>query len=446
MSVGQLRDAGRAVAAPFSIALADASSLHIEHVLRLLPGKRLSGLARWQGRQVFAKIFVAAAAVRHGERERDGCRALAAAGLATPGLLAAEALPAGGYVVISDYLADAEPMSVDADADQLAAAFALLGRLHQAGLVHGDVHPGNFLQAGGRLHLIDGDAVTRGDALANLALFFAQFPVARLLDIDACLAAYGRPVDRSALAQALAAARESRVQRYLEKIFRDCSEFAVTHSFSRFCAVRRDKAALLAPVLADPDSALAGGICLKDGGTCTVGRADGPAGAVVIKRYNLKHWRHALSRAWRPSRAWHSWREAHRLLALGVATPLPLALIEDRRGPLRGRAFYLAEHVAAANLLEVLDPARLPSPEQQAALRELFVVLCDQRITHGDLKATNLLWQDGRVVLIDLDAMCRHRSMPAFQRAWRRDRARLLRNWPADSPLVGWLDSVLPPA
>ena len=34
----------------------------------------------------------------------------------------------------------------------------------------------------------------------------------------------------------------------------------------------------------------------------------------------------------------------------------------------------------------------------------------------------------------------------AFARAWRSDRARLLRNWPASSVLHQWLDKALPPA
>ena len=69
-----------------------------------------------------------------------------------------------------------------------------------------------------------------------------------------------------------------------------------------------------------------------------------------------------------------------------------------------------------------------------------------QRISHGDLKATNLLWDAGQVLLIDLDAVVQHRSPTTHARAWRRDRTRLLRNWPADCVLQRWLDARLPPA
>jgi len=79
-----------------------------------------------------------------------------------------------------------------------------------------------------------------------------------------------------------------------------------------------------------------------------------------------------------------------------------------------------------------------------AALLTLFGTLHALRISHGDLKATNLLWHDGQVVLIDLDAMTQHRSSRTHAQAWQRDRARFLRNWPAGSPLVRWLDARLP--
>jgi serine/threonine-protein kinase RIO1 len=164
----------------------------------------------------------------------------------------------------------------------------------------------------------------------------------------------------------------------------------------------------------------------------------------VVKRYNLKHWRHALSRLWRPSRAWHSWQAAHRLDYYGIATPRPLALVEERWGVLRGRAFFIAEHCPGVNLLALLDPAREPESVVQQALWELFAILYRLRITHGDLKATNLLWHAGRIVLIDLDALTEHRSQSSFARAWRRDRDRLIRNWPADSALAQWLERVLP--
>lgn len=71
-----------------------------------------------------------------------------------------------------------------------------------------------------------------------------------------------------------------------------------------------------------------------------------------------------------------------------------------------------------------------------------------ERISHGDLKGHNLFWQEqgegGQWSLIDLDAMQRHSREASFARAYARDRARFLRNWPEGSALHRLLDERLP--
>ena len=98
------------------------------------------------------------------------------------------------------------------------------------------------------------------------------------------------------------------------------------------------------------------------------------------------------------------------------------------------------------NLLELLSGDVVPQGDVAQAIVDLFKSLHDVRISHGDLKATNLLWHAGRVLLIDLDAVQQHASSQRHAKAWQRDRARLLRNWPSTSPLHRWLDANLPPA
>ncbi|WP_332675731.1 lipopolysaccharide kinase InaA family protein [Aromatoleum sp.] len=468
-----LREAGRTPSLPFTVALADGRPLTMRRVLRLLPGKRIVGEAEFEGHPVLAKLFIANGSSRHMRREHEGLVALAAAGLPTPALIHAGPLAGDGHALLTDYLADAEsladrwalhahlpPGDVEALA-VLAPAFAMLGRLHACGLLQHDLHLGNFLHHHGRLHVIDGDAVDAdragrplcaAEAAANLALLIAQLPTGWDGQLPALVAAYrsGYPSldpDPSLLAVEIAGLRAARLKDYLGKALRDCTLFRVAKNFRRFAAVVRAEADALAPLVADPDRRLAEGILLKDGGTCTVARVDLGGRALVVKRYNLKHARHALSRAWRPSRAWHSWLEGHRLRFLGIPTPAPLALVEARVGPLRGRAWLITEHCPGPNLLQHLAPhvAAGPPPAEAAALRALFGALHRQRISHGDMKATNLLWQDGAIVVIDLDAAVQHHSVQAHARAWRRDRARLLRNWPADSGLHRWLDDNLPP-
>jgi len=467
-----LRAAGRNPQVPFSIALADGRTLAVSRLLRVLPGKRVVGEAWLDGQRLLAKLFIAAHSQRHWSRERDGIEALLAAGVATPQLHWAGALPGGGHALLTEFVDRAENIAdtwdfsapiVSTDihgAQLLLSAMPLLARMHAAGLAQDDLHLGNFLYADEQCYVIDGDAVrisASGKALvatevsANLAILFAQLPPRWDVKIPTFVTAYaavpGAQVPEATMLRAdVLAVRQRRLRHFLGKTGRDCTQFAVEHSIRQFFAVSRADQPVLQALLEAPDAALESGRRLKSGGTCTVADAQLGDFRVVIKRYNLKHWRHALSRAWRPSRAWHSWREAHRLAFYGIATPRPLAVLEERLGPLRGRAFLVTEYSPGGNLLDLLDAGRVPEPAMASAILALFGELHALRITHGDLKASNLLWHADRVVLIDLDAMCQHVSSAGFARAWRRDRARFLRNWPAQSALYNWLDDSLPAA
>lgn len=484
LDAAALRAAGRAPTLPFRIALETGQELVVHRLLRLLPGKRLVGEGAYgdgSGPRLLVKLFIDGQSQRNWQREHGGLVALAAAGIPTPELLAASALAGGGHVLLTRFLAPSHTLLQSwralaglppGDARAIALlrpAFALLGRVHAAGLQHTDLHLGNFLCHGaegdGQWLLLDGDAIRvhgqkplpESFAAHDLAMLCAQLPRSWWLepaDMAPLLAAYaganpgtalGTPTS-AALQRALELEQQRRLQDYLAKTRRDCTLFRVEHSFRRYTVVWRSAAEELAPLLADPDRFLENGVLLKRGNTCTVARVDVGGRALVIKRYNIKNWRHRLSLLWRPSRASHSWREGHRLHLLGIATPFPLALIEERIGPLRGRAWLLTEYCPGTDLLRHLDPAQPPPEAEARALQRLFALLQLERLGHGDMKANNLLWADGRISLIDLDAMRQHRTAAGHARAWRRDRRRFLRNWPADSPLWLWLDKHMPTA
>lgn len=470
--VGELRTGGRQPALPFRVFLADGRELSMVRLLRVLPGKRIVGEAQLDGCRVLAKLFIGTRGERHWRQECAGLAALAEAGVPTPALVAATPMAAGGHALMTAFLDPAESLAEcwarltwrrpdDAEAlTLLAPVLTLLGRLHAAGLIQEDLHLGNFLRHAGSVFLVDGDAVrvvTRGQpvplarACANLAVLLAQLPPAWDRQVAALLPAYRAgadtsPPDLTELAEQVARVRAWRLGDFLGKTVRDCTLFAVEQSATRFSAVVREQAEQLAGLLASPDRAIDAGSLLKGGGTSTVARVVVADRVLLIKRYNLKDLRHALGRLWRPSRAWHSWREAHRLRFLGIATPEPLALIEERVGPLRRRAWLISEFCAGPSLLSHLAADREPPEDEATAILALFESMHEQRISHGDLKATNLLWDAGQVMVIDLDAVVQHRSAAAHARAWRRDRARLLRNWPAGSLLHRWLNQHLPAA
>ena len=472
LDAAALRDAGRAPATPFRVILADGHEVIVSRLLRVLPGKRIVGEGQWQGLRVLVKLFVAGASSRHWRQEKAGVDALLCAGILTPELLLATSLPAGGHVLLTRYLDAAQslaevwlavadsPVGGAAALDVLRPAFRALGAMHAAGLVQQDLHLGNFLRCAGELFVIDGDAVRAispgkpldgQTATRNLAILLAQLPVAWDSSRDALLDAYRAGggcclPDTARLADEVARVRAWRLKDFLGKTLRDCTLFAVRRSALRFSAVARSEGYRLAPLLASPDETIARGTLLKDGRTCTVAQVELAGRPLVVKRYNCKNWWHFLERCWRPSRAWHSWREGHRLRFFGISSPEPLAFVEERIGPLRRRAFLVCEYCPGSNLLDLLSPDCEPAGDVARAIVSLFSTLYALRISHGDLKATNLLFHDGKVVVIDLDAVRQHRSEGAYARAWQRDRERLLRNWPASCALRQWLDTHLPPA
>jgi tRNA A-37 threonylcarbamoyl transferase component Bud32 len=451
---------------PFALRLDDSSRLELLRPLRILPGKRIVAEGIWNGQRVLAKLFIASGSARHWRRERDGLALLAAADIPTTPILAAGTLAEGGHYLLTAFLPDAHSLASELEntggeggnaRTWLEAICARLGRLHARGITHGDPHPGNILIDAGEPLLIDGDAVRQRptplsgrQADAMLANLLAGLPPEKTLAslIDAYHAGNPHHAPSPAALQAqIEKNRRARLMDYLAKTVRPCTRFDVRRTASRFVAVGRVDAAPLAPLLADPDRAMASGVPLKDGHTATVARVEVDGRMLAVKRYNIKNTAHALSRAWRPSRAWHAWREGHRLHFLGIHTPMPRALIEERLGPLRRRAWLITDYHGGCSLLGRLAPyvdAAAPPPAESAALLRFFTTLHAHRIAHGDLKANNLLWDETRgIIVIDLDAMTQYAHAAAHARAWRRDRARLLANWPAESGLHRWLDAHL---
>jgi tRNA A-37 threonylcarbamoyl transferase component Bud32 len=464
-----LRNSGRLVPTPFRVLLGDGSTLVVRRLLRVLPGKRLVGDAEVDGHRVLAKLFIGQRGERHWQREQAGLAALRTVGIATPAVLAAVPIADGGHALLTEFLDPVESFAQAwevfhgreaGDAQAVALLLPLLhtlGCLHAAGMVHDDLHFGNFLRHDGRIFVIDGAALqlarsgkslSATEATANLAVLLAQLPAAWDGELSLLLPAYAAGARAEvpplpALREQIGRVRRWRLRDLLAKTVRDCSLFAVTQTATRFTAVARSHAAGLAAVVASPDEAIDAGRTLKDGGKSTVACVLVDERPLLVKRYNLKGLGHALGRALRPSRAWHSWRAAHRLQFCGIPTPAPLALIEERLGPLRRRAWLVSDYCPGASLLSHLAADREPPAAEARAILQLFAAMHRARITHGDLKAMNLLWHAGQVWLIDLDDVVQHRSAAAHSRAWSRDRARLLRNWPVGSTLYRWLDDRL---
>lgn len=186
----------------------------------------------------------------------------------------------------------------------------------------------------------------------------------------------------------------------------------------------------LRALLEDPDRPFRGkGTILKSDRTTSVAVVEVSPHTLVIKRYNLRGPVHALRQSVRRSRAARCWRSARRLRALGLPTAMPVAYCEERLGPLRRRAWYVSEHIAGPQALEYFTGGAGADDPASERIASLISALARARISHGDLKATNIIIHDGHPVLVDLDAMRHHCARWTHRRAARADRERFLRNW-----------------
>ena len=478
MRLSELQKSGRAPGLPLSIELADAAGpaqLQLLSLLRVLPGQRYVGAGVWRGRTVLAKLMVGAKAARNFQRELNGVRLLAEQGLTTPQLLADGLQEGEGGWLLFEFLEGAHslgdawdavaslPVLADEQVAVLAEALTAIGQMHLKGLWQEDLHLDNLLRQGGKLYLIDGAGIcveeagkplSRQKVLENLGVFFAQLPISLEPFIEELLVHYllsngEHALPLEALLKQVEKVRAWRLHDFLNKTGRDCSLFSVQQGAFALRAVRREEEPAMLPVLARADALLDHGHLYKTGGAASVGKVEVDGRTLVIKRYNIKGFAHWLKRFWRPSRAWHSWREGNRLAFLGIATPKPLALLETRFLWLRGKAYLVTEHLPGPDIIERFAPyvEQGDAPEAElAALDRLFADLLRERISHGDLKGHNVFWADGRWALIDLDSMCQHRSASGFAAAYARDRARFMRNWPVGSALYQVIDGRLPKA
>ncbi|MBS7557449.1 MULTISPECIES: lipopolysaccharide kinase InaA family protein [Pseudomonas] len=476
MRLSELKNSGRSPTLPLSLELADAAGpaqLQLLTLLRVLPGQRYVGAGVWRGRPVLAKLLVGAKAARHFQRELQGVRLLAEQGLTTP-LLLADGLQEGeGGWLLFEFLEGAQslgdawkqveklPVLADEQTAVLAEALGAIAQLHAKGLWQEDLHLDNLLRHDGKLHLIDGAGIcveeagkplSRQKVLENLGVFFAQLPKSLEPFTEELLVHYllsnaEHALPLEALEKQVNKVRGWRLRDFLNKVGRECTLFSVQRGPFALRAIRREEEAAMLPVLAQADALLDQGHLYKTGGAASVGRVEAAGRTLVVKRYNIKGLAHWLKRFWRPSRAWHSWREGNRLEFLGIATPRPLAVLEQRFLWLRRRAYLVTEYLPGPDIIErfapFVDSGEAPESEL-LALDRLFAQLIRERISHGDLKGHNLFWQDDRWALIDLDSMCQHSSLSSFAPAFARDRARFMRNWPESSNLYQVIDRRLP--
>jgi tRNA A-37 threonylcarbamoyl transferase component Bud32 len=307
---------------------------------------------------------------------------------------------------------------------------ALLARMHEAGMVHADLHPANLLlgltpDGRPRLHVIDLHAVCLRRCLdwpasrANLVVLNRWF-VLRVSRSDRLRFWYAYCRARGIEAGAIGGTDLQSVRpagdglqirptthgafhpQLLRRLARDLerrtwhSNWQFWRSRDRRCLVnnryyRRAQAAgvsgyavadldagVLAAFLADPDEPFRcpGVVLRKNSPSSTVAEFDlrvgGRSTRVIYKRFRVTTWSDPWAALVRPTPALRSWMYGHGLRERGLPTPRPLAVFHRRRLGLAYEGYLLTEKIADAvdlhGFLAGLD--RVTPARRRAVLHE----------------------------------------------------------------------------
>ncbi|MEC8300013.1 MAG: lipopolysaccharide core heptose(I) kinase RfaP [Pseudomonadota bacterium] len=456
VSIKVLKSSGRKIDLPFSMILHGPNSermrFRITEVLRILPRKRLVLRGYLREESVILKIFFGPFAERRFSKEIKGLEAIKKSGVASPHILRTGVSPLGsGKVIVFRLLKESLSLeaaieSVSSSRERTALLFRMmeiLARLHNFGLDQRDSHPENFLISDGKIFVIDGQQIYRQDrgyldrspSLKSLALFFSHIKKINESEIIestrhylSCRDKHFKESQNKIIFNYVKRFRQKNLKKYMKKVFRDCSEVSVNKSFFRFTAIARThKTPTMLRLINNLDFEIDRGIKLKEGNTNTVSLIITTMGPFVVKRYNMKTILHRISRLFRRTRASRSWRYGHLLTSLRIKTPYPIALIEERFGLLRGKAYLITEYCSGY-------PAERLIGKKEFGKEPLFIVnllkaLFDNQLVHGDLKSQNFLIEDDSACIIDLDSTFEVRKTKNHRIHIRKEIARFFKNW-----------------
>ena len=182
-----------------------------------------------------------------------------------------------------------------------------------------------------------------------------------------------------------------------------------------------------------PSSWSCAGEMLKNGSRSTVKLTAIDGTNYVMKIYKKMPFHRRLRYAFTQSRAFQSWESGQAMAEAGIPVARPLAIIEERQFGIPARAALLMPVAQGDDLLSLIERSQL-NQNQFAKIAEnltgVLQTMMGASLTHGDMKATNILIDDSlNPTLIDIDGAIIHRSSKSFETSRAKDQARFMKNW-----------------
>jgi tRNA A-37 threonylcarbamoyl transferase component Bud32 len=406
-------------------------------LLRAVPGRRQTYDALWKENQVIVKTFShKISARRHLSREVRGLNQLQKRGLnsAKP-LFYGKAQDGRWAVVIQKIVNSTTALDVFIETtgkhkkrDLLMQVSRELAQQHNKGVIQKDLHLGNFLLSDDQIYTLDpgqmqffSSPVSRRKSISQLAVLVCCFPDSDTTSVEALCQEYFktrdweyRKSDERLLLKQMTLHRKRGIRHGLKKCLRTSKRYERIKTGSFTAVFDRSFCQETEPddFINQIDALMDAGQILKNGNTCYVSRVTWDGTDAVVKRYNHKGSIHSLRHTIKRSRARRGWLHAHHLDMREIPTPKPLAYIERRKGSLIWNSYLVTQYAEGPSLYHFLHNGTI-TPEQRATtirqVKSLLTQLAKYRITHGDLKHTNILITKNGPTLTDLDSVRFHK-------------------------------------
>lgn len=418
---------------PFQVTVAGATFVG-EQVLRLVPGKRLVASGTWQGQPVVAKIFFNDGG-QHARPESETLTMLAEQAMPVPGVL--KLYQQGPHaVLLLEKLPGSDLQTVlgaGFDPELVGRMLNLVWELFRLGWVQKDLHPGNFMVSEAGLYCIDAGEMKRVvsfDPRAlknNLALLAVQFqlpfqqPLVR--EIKKAMEGWGLNSEGfDASCQRLLSRRVIKADR---KWTRNCTAVSVELQPDRTVYLNRQWREQADELLAlcERSSGLS---LIKEGRRVRVTGND----QWVVKHYHSMGWKGRLRQKLGLSHGMTSWRRGLTWSLLGVPTPEPVLLVEFTQGEQAGQSIIVCPKFSGIRLSEIMETHRNNASIVADKVREWLALFQWAGLSHGDMKAQNILVSaGGEICFIDLDAASVRDGGLLGQGGNKKDRLRFEKNW-----------------
>jgi tRNA A-37 threonylcarbamoyl transferase component Bud32 len=407
-------------------------------LLRAIPGRRKVYDAVWDNKSVIAKVFSHKIhARRHLRREWLGLKRLASHGLSAPEPLFYGQTEDGKWAVVVEKIAESSTiLDIFFKTPEPTKKLSLLlmickevAKQHTKGILQQDLHLGNFLFRDDKIFALDVGQMQflrreadRKSSISQLAMLAFYLPDSNTQLIKELCEEYFKArgwrygkTDEILFQKQLDLHRRRMLRKGLKKSMRTSKRHLRIKTNGYFAIFDKTFCQQTEPLdfIENLDKLMDEGQILKHGNTCYVSHLNWNGKDIVVKRYNHKGFTHSLRHTIKKSRARRGWLHGHRLGMLDIATPKPLAFIEQLKAKVIWKSYLVTEYVEGRKLYDFLKNSDATKEQHQIInnqIKELLDEMEKNHITHGDLKHTNILVTDKGLVLTDLDGMKVHKS------------------------------------